>query len=1277
MEPEKDNKLKREDQIAQQYDQKLDPTKLRNSEENPETASASPSELPSSSLRESASQGSASTDSSGQSSGWKVQVKGARKRYKSSKSRLAASGFGGGLVVSVILGIFSLLPLKLEMMIQNISDKAGAVAEHAIGERTQYLVTRALAVRLIMAANGNASDADGKLAFCKGGGVSCSLFLTYTAAYFEKEFGIDFDVESRGRAKLGGRASSWTIRAKSTDGVGDIMKQINTNKEMKAFIRDTVREQHGHNFVKRYLGRLTLMRRWGVTRFSPFEKTRNSIAERRAKLRVAISKGTIGRISPKLDKYLTCMTGGAKCGELLRQTKYADLDLSVDDSEAPEQKNGQTDDHFQKEQDAYNDRQNARSEISKAEVGDLSGFDFDGAGSDGFFRKLITKQIITKIAGPLAVAGMLDLFFKAVGGIDNGALDEIHKDLVSSVYVGSMVENVMAVNDKMKANDPDNQLDIGELQTATEMFDGSEDNPLFWLENGLIDPNSNSVGRLRAVCVTDGDNYKDITLDEGEYVCPEAKIVSNYTVFFKTLPGWEYIAKAAKGWNSTVGKIFDFVGSGIGAIMSHIPGMSQLASLLGKAMKPLISWLFGLIFDVPDVGYGKDDKPLGYQNYTALSGADRIFENGVMEEGVGDDGKAQGAGGRVLSNSEVAAIQGDETTKKQDYIARNSSIPAFLNPDITGSLTQRIVLTTPTSVSAALKMPFAALKNAVNVVSIPSGVSATGSAATTYANPFNMPIYGYTDSDGVFDADPGKYTEDYCEGTAQARADSFKGPSDHNISNLPVAIYLKDDPCALEKTVVGAAFTEAGNTDSEYSFEDPFTAGQGSDSGSDSGTGDDFNSGGPGATFKIATYNQKAGLSDTAHRNAANLIANNKFDIVGTQETGKAKWNIYKNILSAKNYKPYPTVNAVAEACPSFQTIFYRADKFDYVEDGSGYIEYPRYPTKAVNCGGGVSVKKTSDIAPEVWSKTPVLHLRSKAGQDFFVINTHNVANVKHATGTKPSRSRYVAAKIYVEKIKELQTNYPGVPIVFTGDFNEGTGVRDSRNVTFKQRDESLLFCMFATNGLMRSALGPSMECGEHGIGGVDYIYITPEIKVEKEGTGEFAYGKAYNDHPLPYATLTIPSSGGTTGNYSQPSFKANNVEVDEPGSHCTGSFTPGAVSLSDVIKSQWPIIKTIGGYSCRANTANPSELSVHAVGRALDIMVNANTPEGLKAGNEIRNWLINNSEALGVQRVIWNRHIWSANTDGWRDYTGPVPHTDHVHAEINLKASRDAGLGK
>lgn len=148
--------------------------------------------------------------------------------------------------------------------------------------------------------------------------------------------------------------------------------------------------------------------------------------------------------------------------------------------------------------------------------------------------------------------------------------------------------------------------------------------------------------------------------------------------------------------------------------------------------------------------------------------------------------------------------------------------------------------------------------------------------------------------------------------------------------------------------------------------------------------------------------------------------------------------------------------------------------------------------------------------------------------------------------------------------------------------------------------------------------------------------------------------------------------SGSCALNVGEPDYSANGVRVDgglpwAGGANCTGDFTAGASALSDFVLATWqPPVTSVGGYDCRPNTANTSEVSIHGLGRALDIMVNAHTPEGLATGNEIRNWMINNSVEVGVQRVIWNSYTWSSNRDGWRPYTGPYPHDDHLHVEIN-----------
>jgi hypothetical protein len=121
----------------------------------------------------------------------------------------------------------------------------------------------------------------------------------------------------------------------------------------------------------------------------------------------------------------------------------------------------------------------------------------------------------------------------------------------------------------------------------------------------------------------------------------------------------------------------------------------------------------------------------------------------------------------------------------------------------------------------------------------------------------------------------------------------------------------------------------------------------------------------------------------------------------------------------------------------------------------------------------------------------------------------------------------------------------------------------------------------------------------------------------------------------------------------------------------CGGGILPGAAALKSFLLKTFPgEISSIGGYCCRPNTADKSRTSVHGTGRALDVMIplyggDADNTKGDKVGN----WLVQHAQEIGVQLVIWDRMTWNASRSGdkFNPYTGPIPHTDHLHVELNL----------
>jgi hypothetical protein len=135
-----------------------------------------------------------------------------------------------------------------------------------------------------------------------------------------------------------------------------------------------------------------------------------------------------------------------------------------------------------------------------------------------------------------------------------------------------------------------------------------------------------------------------------------------------------------------------------------------------------------------------------------------------------------------------------------------------------------------------------------------------------------------------------------------------------------------------------------------------------------------------------------------------------------------------------------------------------------------------------------------------------------------------------------------------------------------------------------------------------------------------------------------------------------------------------DDVPAWDGGAHCSGNLTPGARQLSTYIRAHFTGVHTIGGYSCRPNTANTAKMSVHGSGRALDIMIpldHGDADNGV--GDPIANWLIAHSREIGIQYLAWDRTQWSGSRSSGRvrPYTGPIPHIDHIHAELTIAASR------
>jgi hypothetical protein len=118
-------------------------------------------------------------------------------------------------------------------------------------------------------------------------------------------------------------------------------------------------------------------------------------------------------------------------------------------------------------------------------------------------------------------------------------------------------------------------------------------------------------------------------------------------------------------------------------------------------------------------------------------------------------------------------------------------------------------------------------------------------------------------------------------------------------------------------------------------------------------------------------------------------------------------------------------------------------------------------------------------------------------------------------------------------------------------------------------------------------------------------------------------------------------------------------------GTQCSGDLLPGARPLGQRLEERFDAITSVAGYVCRPDRKDPTKVSDHSLGRALDLMTSN--------GDPVADYLVRNAAALGVQLVRWNRTEWRISQRGpqLERYDGANPHRDHVHVELTSKAAK------
>lgn len=124
--------------------------------------------------------------------------------------------------------------------------------------------------------------------------------------------------------------------------------------------------------------------------------------------------------------------------------------------------------------------------------------------------------------------------------------------------------------------------------------------------------------------------------------------------------------------------------------------------------------------------------------------------------------------------------------------------------------------------------------------------------------------------------------------------------------------------------------------------------------------------------------------------------------------------------------------------------------------------------------------------------------------------------------------------------------------------------------------------------------------------------------------------------------------------------WRPENCSENDPTT--SGCVTPRTLHAYKEVKR--------AGFNRFVSCYRPSGPWEHPKGRACDWSLQnsgfspASTRDQKLYGNNVTAFLVRNADRLGIYYVIWYRQIWFPAT-GWKSYSGPSNHTDHVHMSL------------
>lgn len=243
------------------------------------------------------------------------------------------------------------------------------------------------------------------------------------------------------------------------------------------------------------------------------------------------------------------------------------------------------------------------------------------------------------------------------------------------------------------------------------------------------------------------------------------------------------------------------------------------------------------------------------------------------------------------------------------------------------------------------------------------------------------------------------------------------------------------------------------------------------------------------ASFNIRYDNEKDGLNSWKYRKdyVNSLIRFYEFDIFGIQE---GLINQVRDIETLNEYGRIGVGRDDGKEGGEHSAVFYRKDRFNLISSGNFWLsETPDKPS----FGWDAQCRRICS-----WGKMKDKH----TGKIFVFFSVH----FDH----KGINARINSSKLMLDKVKQIAGNYPAICV---GDFN---GVPNSEHIKMLTDSE---YFIDSRNASIEKPYGTEgttscFDVNDPQESRIDYIFVTPQVKVLKYGTLNEAQHRRYpSDH--------------------------------------------------------------------------------------------------------------------------------------------------------------------